>query len=93
MLNKAKAAAGKAAGAAADLAKAADDKLHINLGWYRLWNPSKEWSAPVIASLEPAFAELVRALEAQTVACEVPLALPHLSNYLSMAEFPHNAVW
>ena len=70
-------------------------KLHVNLGWYMLWEPPQEQQAIVDASLEPAYAELTEALARISERFglkegEVPLSLPHLSNYPDMASFPHN---
>ena len=72
-----------------------DGKLHVNLGWYILWEPPQEQQVIVDASLEPACAELTEALARIAVTFglkegEVPFSLPHLSNYPDMASFPHN---
>ncbi len=82
--------------AAGDKTTENPNKLHVNLGWYRLWNSeSKEQQRFSIESLGPAEKELREALATISVAAglkngELPLVLPHLSNYPNMASFPHN---
>jgi hypothetical protein len=73
----------------------ADNKLHINLGWYQLWLAPQEQQDVADQSLEPALAELNGALRRIAVAenlaeGELPLELPHLSHYPDMSSFPHN---
>ena len=73
----------------------ADNMLHVNLGWYQLWLPPPEQQGVADQSLEPALAELDLALRRIAIAenlaeGEVPLELPHLSQYPDMSSFPHN---
>ena len=69
-----------------------DGRLHVTLGWYCTWKPAAAHEAAVMESLKPGIAELSRVLANPThsVPFEVPLALPHLTNYPDMASFPHN---
>jgi hypothetical protein len=79
-----------------------DDKLHINLGWYKLWSPPRNQEGFASRSLDPALAALQAAL-ARIPAVgavdgslpglrvgELPLRCPHLSHYSDMATFPRN---
>ncbi len=79
-----------------------DDKLHINLGWYKLWSPPRDQEGIACRSLDPALAALQEAL-VQTPAVgaadgslpglrsgELPLRCPHLSHYRDMATFSRN---
>ena len=66
-----------------------DGDLHINLGWYQLWSAANpEQKKETDKSLRPAIEELKTALLRH--GNELPLMMPHLSNYPNMASFPRN---
>ena len=66
-----------------------DGDLHISLGWYQLWSAANpEQKKETDKSLRPAIEELKTALLRH--GNELPLMMPHLSNYPNMASFPRN---
>merc|ERR1712232_1132744 len=70
--------------AAVDLSHHEPKVLHVNLGWYWLWQPEDPEAA--VGSLEAAYKEFESVLERN--GRRVPLKLPHLAHYPDMAHFP-----
>ena len=63
--------------------------LSVSLGWYQLWSAANpEQKKETDKSLRPAIEELKTALLRH--GNELPLMMPHLSNYPNMASFPRN---
>lgn len=64
-----------------------DGALHVTLGWYVMKTPDTDWQHATEKSLEEAYAAFEAALA--SVGREIPLDIPHLSNYPNMASFPN----
>ncbi len=65
-----------------------DGSLHITFGFYELWKAPENQENIVDRSLDAACREINAGLRQMNH--EVPLELPHLSNYDDMASFPDN---